>query len=84
MAQNFNSVQGGVIRIEPLDPSGKTDEELTSEVLKRSPNGNFSIPLDNPFIGVAGHKEELFAKGFRNPLTFSFSPAGALVVGEAG
>ena len=84
VTQDFNSVQGGVIRIDPLDPSGKTDVELTSEGLKRSPNGNFSIPLDNPFVGVAGYKEELFAKGFRNPLTFSFSPAGALVVGEAG
>lgn len=84
VTQDFNSVQGGVIRIYPLDPSGKTDGELILEGLKRSPNGNFSIPLDNPFVGVAGHKEELFAKGFRNPLTFSFSPAGALVVGEAG
>ena len=84
VTQDFNSVQGGVIRIDPLDPSGKTDEELASAGLKRSPNGNFSIPLDNPFVGMADHKEELFAKGFRNPLTFSFSPRGALVVGEVG
>ena len=84
VAQDFNSVQGGVIRIDPLDPSGQTDGELATAGLKRSPNGNFSIPLDNPFVGVADHKEELFAKGFRNPLTFSFSPEGALVVGEAG
>ena len=84
VTQDFNSVQGGVIRIDPLDPSGKTDEELALAGLKRSPNGNFSIPLDNPFVGMADHKEELFAKGFRNPLTFSFSPRGALVVGEVG
>ncbi|MFT5622126.1 MAG: hypothetical protein ACI9FZ_000045 [Bacteroidia bacterium] len=84
VTQNFNSVQGGVIRIDPLNPSDRTNEELTLEGLKRSPNGNFSIPLDNPFIGLAGHKEELFAKGFRNPLTLSFSPEGAPVVGEAG
>ena len=84
VVQDFNSVQGGVIRIDPLNPFEKTDEELATTGLKRSPNGNFSIPLDNPFVGMAEHKEELYAKGFRNPLTFSFSPAGALVVGEAG
>ena len=84
VGQDFNTIQAGVIRIHPLDPSLHTDEELTMLGLKRSSNGNFSIPLDNPFVGVADHKEELFAKGFRNPLTFSFSPSGSLIVADVG
>ena len=84
VGQDFNTIHAGVIRIHPLDPSAKSDLDLAAANLKRSENGNFSIPLDNPFVGLANHKEELFVKGFRNPLTFSFSPAGALVVGEAG
>jgi len=84
VGQDFNIIHAGVIRIHPLDPSGQTDGELAAAGLKRSVNGNFSIPLDNPFVGVANHKEELYAKGFRNPLTFSFSPEGKLVVAEVG
>lgn len=84
VGQDFNSIQAGIIRIHPLDPSSKTDSELAEAGLKRSGNGKFSIPLDNPFVGEVNHKEELFAKGFRNPLSFSFSPSGALVVADVG
>lgn len=84
VGQDFNSIQAGIIRIHPLDPSSKSDEELAALGLKRSSNGKFSIPLDNPYIGIANHKEELFAKGFRDPLTFSFSPLGSLVVADVG
>lgn len=84
VGQNFDTIQAGVIRIDPLDPSSRTDIELAAEGLKRSANGNFSIPLNNPFVGLSGHKEELFAKGFRNPLTLSFSPQGAPVIGDVG
>ena len=84
VGQDFDTIQAGIIRIHPLDPSTYTDEELANLGLKRSSNGNFSIPMDNPFVGVENHKEELFAKGFRNPLSFSFSPSGALIAADVG
>lgn len=84
VGQNFNTIQAGVIRIHPLDPSSRTDPELAAKGLKRSSNGNFSIPLDNPFVGMSGFKEELYAKGFRNPLSLTFSPMGAPVIADVG
>jgi hypothetical protein len=84
VGQNFETIQSGVIRIDPLDPSELSDSQLLANGRKRSVNGNFSIPLDNPFVGHSTYREELFAKGFRNPLTLSFSPAGAPVVADVG
>ena len=84
VGQDFSTIQAGVIRIDPLDPSSMTDGELTAMGRKRSANGNFSNPLINPFIGQSGVKEELYAKGFRNPLTLSFSPSGAPIVADVG
>ena len=84
VGQNFDTIQAGVIRIDPMDPSDLTDDELALAGLKRSANGRFSIPLDNPFVGWPAHKEELFAKGFRNPLSLSFSPSGKPVIADVG
>lgn len=84
VGQNFDTIQAGVIRIDPLDPSSLTDGELALFGLKRSENGRFSIPLDNPFVGLTGYKEELFAKGFRNPLSLSFSLSGKPVIADVG
>ncbi|MGJ8648942.1 MAG: PQQ-dependent sugar dehydrogenase [Opitutaceae bacterium] len=84
VGQDFNTIHAGVIRIDPLDPSSKTDGELLVQGLRRSDNGKFSIPLDNPYIDIAGHREELFAKGFRNPLSLTFSPQGRPIVADVG
>ncbi|MGI9242178.1 MAG: PQQ-dependent sugar dehydrogenase [Verrucomicrobiales bacterium] len=84
VAQDFTSIHASVIRIDPLDPSGMSDAELTSAGRKRSANGKFSIPLDNPFVGDNGALDELYAKGFRNPLTLSFSPDGKPLVADVG
>lgn len=84
VGQDFDTIHASVIRIDPLDPSAMTDLELTAAGLKRSSNGEFSIPLDNPFVGQAGYKEEIFAKGFRNPLSLTFSPQGNPIVADVG
>ncbi len=48
-------------------------------------NGNpYSIPVDNPFVGVDG-QDEIYAYGFRNPFRFSFdSTTGKLFAGDVG
>lgn len=43
------------------------------------------IPLDNPFVGVAGAREEIWAYGVRNPFTFSFDPTdGKMYINDVG
>ena len=44
-----------------------------------------TIPADNPFVGQAGKRGEIFAYGFRNPFRFSFDPlTGKLWVADVG
>jgi hypothetical protein len=45
----------------------------------------YAIPGDNPFVGSASGRPEIFALGFRNPYRFSFDRAtGQLLVGDVG
>jgi uncharacterized repeat protein (TIGR03806 family) len=45
----------------------------------------YSIPKDNPFVGVKGARPEIWAYGFRNPWRFSFDPhTGQPWVGDVG
>ena len=53
-----DTILGTIIRI---DPTGNN-----------SANGNYGIPGDNPFPGVADGVDEIYAYGFRNPYRFSF------------
>jgi aldose sugar dehydrogenase len=47
------------------------------KVARINPDG--SIPADNPFVGVAGARPEIFSLGHRNPEGLAFNPAtGAL------
>ncbi len=49
------------------------------------PGRNYSIPKDNPFVGVPGARPEIWAYGFRNPWRFSFDPhTGQPWVGDVG
>lgn len=59
-ALNLGSLLGKMLRIDPVP-----DE-----------NGNgYSIPSDNPFVGVDGARPEIWAVGLRNPWRFSFDRA---------
>lgn len=62
--QNLQSLLGKLLR---LDVDSVT-----------SPN-NYSIPASNPFVGVAGAREEIYAYGLRNPWRFSFDSATDLL-----
>lgn len=45
----------------------------------------YSIPPDNPFVGRAGYRPEIWALGLRNPWRYSFDPAtGALYIADVG
>jgi glucose/arabinose dehydrogenase len=68
-AQSLDSLLGKILRIDPR-PSG---------------GAPYSIPDDNPFIGRAGARPEIYAYGLRNPWRFSFDRrTGALSIGDVG
>jgi hypothetical protein len=46
---------------------------------------SYGIPLDNPFVGVAGAAPEVYALGLRNTFRFSFDRlTGDLYIGDVG
>ena len=68
-AQNRDSLLGKVLRIDPTGTNA----------------GAYGIPPDNPFVGVAGTRPEIWALGFRNPWRFSFDRgSGQLWLGDVG
>lgn len=60
-------------------------QDLASDLGKTvriNPNG--SIPKDNPFVGKAGARPEIWSYGHRNILGIAFDPAGTLWEVEMG
>ena len=74
--QDINTLLGSIIRIDPCDSavcdgSGPNDPP-------------YSVPMSNPFVGVAG-ADEIWSYGLRNPYRFSFdSLTGDMYVGDVG
>jgi len=68
--QNLGTLLGSILRIDVNGLSGP---------------GYYGIPVDNPFVGVGGAREEIWAFGLRNPWRFSFdSDTGLLWAGDVG
>jgi glucose/arabinose dehydrogenase len=45
----------------------------------------FTVPLDNPFVGIIGAREEIWSFGLRNPWRFSFDRlTGDMFIGDVG
>lgn len=67
--QRLDTLVGKILRIVP-DPALRPDTTAMSD------NGRYRIPRDNPFVGVAGARPEIWAYGFRNPhrLTWDVDP----------
>ncbi len=67
------------------DPQGNGQRlgTLLGKLLRLNPDG--SAPADNPFVGQAGARAEIWAYGLRNPFRASFDRVtGALWVGDVG
>jgi glucose/arabinose dehydrogenase len=66
---NVSSLLGKILRI---DPTASADQQYT-------------VPSDNPFVGVEGARPEIWAVGVRNPWRFSFdSLTGDLWIADVG
>ena len=59
---------------------------LLGKMLRIDPrtDGGYDIPADNPYVGVADAREEIWSIGLRNPWRFSFDPQGNLWVADVG
>jgi glucose/arabinose dehydrogenase len=72
-AQNLGNLLGKMLRI---DING---DDFAS------PSINYAVPADNPLVGTAGARGEIFAYGLRNPWRSSFDAAnGNLWIGDVG
>ena len=73
-----------------LHPPGffaQSRDELLGDVLRIDPRHGdpYTVPSDNPFVGLAGVRPEVWAYGLRNPWRFWIDPAtGDTYVGDAG
>jgi glucose/arabinose dehydrogenase len=68
-AQSLGTWLGKILRIDPTPSSGKA----------------YTVPADNPFVGTAGARPEIWAYGLRNPWRFSWDTAtGDLWIGDVG
>ena len=76
----------------PPDPlnTGQDCSDLLSSILRidvdrRQDGRPYAVPPDNPFVGQAGIRGEIWAYGFRNPWRMSFDrKTGELWVGDVG
>lgn len=72
-AQNLDSLLGKILRI-----------DVDGDDFPGNASRNYSIPSDNPFVGVDG-ADEVFAYGLRNPWRCSFDPdTGDLIIADVG
>ena len=68
-ALNVTSMLGKILRIDPTPSAGAP----------------YTVPPDNPFVGVDGARPEIWSVGVRNPWRMSFDPAtGDLWFGDVG
>jgi glucose/arabinose dehydrogenase len=71
-AQNGNVLLGKMIRVDI--------NTLTAQTF-----GQYSIPSDNPYVGDASVRDEIWALGLRNPFRWSFDRAnGNMWIGDVG
>jgi glucose/arabinose dehydrogenase len=70
------------------DPLGNGQNlgTLFGSILRIDVSGDgYTVPQDNPFVGQAGARGEIWAYGFRNPWRFSFDrETGDLWAGDVG
>ena len=57
---------------------------LRIDVNNASSGRNYTIPDDNPFVGKANLREEIYHMGLRNPWRMSFDKKGQLYIADVG
>ncbi len=68
--QKLDSLLGKLLRIDPRAGTGAAA---------------YTVPTDNPFVGQAGRRAEIWSYGLRNPWRFSFDrQTGDLTIGDVG
>jgi glucose/arabinose dehydrogenase len=68
-AQSLGSLLGKILRIDPRAGGGRP----------------YQVPSENPFVGRANARGEIYAYGLRNPWRFSFDrKTGDLTIGDVG
>jgi glucose/arabinose dehydrogenase len=65
---------------------GQSVEDPLGSILRIDVSATpYTVPADNPFVGVAGARPEVWSYGLRNPWSFSFDAAtGDLYIGDVG
>jgi glucose/arabinose dehydrogenase len=66
---------------------GQSLADLFGSILRIdvSSSAPYAVPPDNPFVGIAGDRAEVWSYGFRNPWRFSFDRGtGDLYIGDVG
>ncbi|HEY3013204.1 MAG TPA: PQQ-dependent sugar dehydrogenase, partial [Gemmatimonadales bacterium] len=66
---------------------GQSLRDLLGSILRIDVSSGppYTVPPDNPFLGTADARPEIWSYGFRNPWRFSFDPAsGDLYIGDVG
>jgi glucose/arabinose dehydrogenase len=71
------------------DPGGRGQSlaDLLGDILRVDvgDGSGYTVPPDNPFVGLAGARPEVWSFGLRNPWRFSFDPAtGDLYIADVG
>src|SRR5205807_9040815 len=85
----------GKLYIGPGDGGGANDphrrgQKLSTRLgkllrIEPRPGGGYDVPQDNPFVGRAAARPEIWAYGLRNPYRFSFDRlTGDLVIADVG
>lgn len=73
-AQSLDSLLGKVLRI-----------DINGDAFPGDANTNYALPADNPFVGTANARGEIFAWGLRNPWRSGFDRlSGDLWIGDVG
>jgi glucose/arabinose dehydrogenase len=87
--QNANSLLGKILRldVEP-HPSPYIDLGHTYFIpiaARGTPNTGYAIPNNNPFVGQANKRAEIWSLGLRNPWRYSFDRStGDLYIADVG
>jgi hypothetical protein len=66
---------------------GQSLADLLGSILRIEPlaEGGYAVPAENPFVGAAGARPEIWSYGLRNPWRADFDPAtGDLYVADVG